>query len=189
MDPPARDDRLGGGSTAPGATNPFASDPLPVLRREAEASFPGCPLVLHTRAFGAVRVHFYLPVGIQNPFALNDEALHTPRKLVTQTWVVYVYGPFVLAIPPRRTSDGGSIPRLAQWLFGYDPFDDDVWAYWPHDEICEHPELLPRGIGDAILGHLLETIAQQQRLRRRDAVQKYWAVRLYTRFLEWTKRR
>jgi len=179
---------IAAGTGRHGAANPFAVDPLPVLRRESERLFAGCDLVLHTRAFGDVRVHFYLPVGIQNPFALNDEALHTPKKLVTQTWVLYVYGAFALPIPPRRQSDGGSIPGIAQWLFGYDPLDDDVWAYWPHDEICEHPEVLPRGIGDAILGHLLEAIAAEKKKRRRDALRKFWAVRLYTRLLEYVKR-
>jgi hypothetical protein len=132
-----------------------------------------------------VRVRFVLPRGIFNPFALNDEALHTAKKCVGQTARRYEYGSHSVDVPARHASDGGTIPWLARLLLGYDPFDDDLWAYDLHDYICEHPEILPRGIGDAILGHMLEAIAAEKKLRRRDALRKFWAVRIYTRLLEW----
>jgi hypothetical protein len=166
------------------------------LYRKSRRIFPRSELVLHVRVFGheseavtgltgqTVRVYFWLPTGIVNPIALNDAALSTAKKIVTQTWLRYQYGPYHLDVPPRYSSDGGSIPWLARWIFGYEPFDDDVWAYLPHDLICEHPEILPRGIGDAILGHVLEEIAARKKARRRDALRKFWAVRLYTRLLQ-----
>lgn len=164
--------------------NPHAEH-LPELERVSALLFPACDLVLHARTFGDAKVYFQLPVGIQHPFALNDAALSTRKKAITQTWVLYVLGDYVLAVPPRFASDGGSIPWWAQLVWGYDPYDDDLWGYFLHDYICEHPELLPRGIGDAILGHLLEAIAAEKKQRRSDAIKQYAAVRAYTRALEW----
>jgi hypothetical protein len=154
----------------------------------AAGLFPACELVDHVRVFGRVHVYFALPRGIVNPFAIDDAALSSPKKYVTQTALVYSYGPHALELPARYAGDLASFPWLARlWMAwkGLDVVDEHLWAAWPHDYVCDHPEELPRAIGDAIFGHLLDELAAEKKLKRRQALEMFWAVRLYTRLKQW----
>ena len=147
--------------------------------------FARCELVEHLRVFGDVRIEFALPRGITNPIAVNDEEFDGSKYFVTQSEIVYRYGQHALAIPARYPFDGASIPRRLWGLKGYSPLEIHIWAALPHDYICEHPEVLPRGIGDAIFDHILGQLASERKLARRQALEMYWAVRLYTRLKAW----
>ena len=142
-------------------------------------------LVQHVRRFGDVAIEFSLPAGIVNPIAVNDEALNGSDFFVTQCEIVYRYGAHSLPIPRRFIFDGASIPRRLWGLKGFSPLEVHLWAALPHDFICEHPEVLPRGIGDAIFGHILDQIAREKKLASKQALEMFWAVRLYTRLKEW----
>lgn len=195
MDPRARNERLGGGEPAERAhlsadrmARRLYTDaaPLPVLQQLSRLQFPECELVLHTRRFGDVAVYFYLPRGILNPFAVNDEALGTPDKYITQTWLLYQLGTMRVAVPVRFPSDGASIPRLAQIITGYDPLEVHIWFDVPHDYICKHADVLSRDVGDAVYSAGLEGLARDKKMKRRQALRMILGVRLYSWLLKLT---
>jgi len=81
------------------------------------------------------------------------------KPYVTQCDVQFRYGQFELVVPADFEFDGASVPRWLWWINGLASSDDDTkLAALAHDYICEHPEVLPRVIGDAIFATLLGPI-------------------------------
>jgi hypothetical protein len=160
------------------STNDLAASPyetgrvvtLPVLRQG---------LVL-----GDVRIEWELPAGFLEPVVWNYRGLRRRKWFATQCWIVYRYGEYSLRIPPRFEFDGPSTPRITWWRPSYAPMEAQVWSALPHDYICERPEVLPRGIGDAIFAHLSEQVAAAELMARRDAWRQSTAVRWYSRAKE-----
>lgn len=120
--------------------------------------FAGGELRRHMRRFGDVAIAWWLPAPFETPFGLNVDGLDGHAYFVTLTWIVYRFGPHTLVIPPGFVFDGASVPRIFWCVPGFSPLGRHVWAALAHDWICEHPEELPRIIGDAIFGHLLEQL-------------------------------
>lgn len=126
-----------------------------------------------------------------HPVALNlsaaADALSGARRYVTIDVCAIRFGPHELVIGKGFTFDGPSIPRILWWIAGLSPCDlDTVLAALVHDWVCEHPDELPRIVGDAIFFHLLGPIMFNGRRLpgvgpwRRRAM--YLAVRLYSFF-------
>jgi hypothetical protein len=99
--------------------------------------------------------------------------------------VTYRIGGWEFTVPKGFEFDGPSIPRLLWWIGGLSPADiDTVLAAGPHDYVCEHPEVLPRILGDAIFFIALGPVVFNGRAlagvgsRRRRAM--YLAVRGYS---------
>ena len=138
-----------------------------------------------TRARPINRVKIYSE--FRNPFALN--LLGNPNKrFVTVSPLRYIIGGYELPIPMGYEFDGPSIPRPLWWIAGLSPADiDTAPASCAHDYICEHPELLPRIMGDglfftvlggaALNGEDLPAVEES----RREAM--YLAVRFYSRLI------
>lgn len=79
------------------------------------------------------------------------------RNLYGRTWYVtdgivrIRYGKHSLEIPSGYEFDGPSIPRLFWSIVGLSPLDDEaLFASLGHDWVCDHPDEMPRVMGDAL---------------------------------------
>lgn len=108
---------------------------------------------------GGLAVTSWLPeIGGIEPIGLNRQINGGAKPFVTQCCVEYRYGSHSIIIPPRFAFDGASIPRMVWWIKGFSPLDRSVWAALPHDWICEHPQELPRNVGDMIFLDVLRAV-------------------------------
>lgn len=107
--------------------------------------------------------------------------------------VTFTIGDYARTIKQGYEFDGPSIPRPFWWIAGLSPADiDTALASCIHDFACEHPELVPRIIGDGIFFLVLGPVVFNGRALigvgawRREAM--YIAVRVYSRLSgkDWT---
>lgn len=104
---------------------------------------------------------------------------------LTQTPVTYRYGlgKYPLTIPEDYSFDGASIPWLIRIVPGLAKFDWHLLAALPHDFVCDHPELLPRSVGDGIFVSVLIALAEN----RMDASKKLTRLQGHLMFFAvWT---
>lgn len=107
---------------------------------------------------------------------------------VTLTLVRYRFGKQVFEIAAGYVFDGASIPWFMRWLPGFHKHDWHLLAALIHDFICDHPEILPRPVGDGIFVAVLLAIAAATRTdsargrwrRELQAWAMYGAVSMYT---------
>lgn len=112
--------------------------------------------MLHQLTFGPVTISW--DAAVCRPIALEHRALNGHVRLVTECEITYRYGRHTLLVPRGYAFDGATIPRWFWWIPGFAPIGKHIWAALAHDWICDHPEELPRAIGDAIFATLLEFI-------------------------------
>lgn len=108
---------------------------------------------------------------------------------LTQCRVVYSYGLYDFPVPIDFAFDGASIPWFIQIVPGFAAHDWHLLATLIHDYVCEHPEELPRPVGDGIFVSVMLAIAAHSRrnasggekmLRTVQAWLMYAAVTGYT---------
>lgn len=115
------------------------------------------------------------------PVAVNWGKLGGDRDLITLSDVTFRRGIYSLTVPRGYEFDGASIPRMFRWLRGYERIGRHIWAALAHDYMCDHPELLPRVIADAIfITLLLDTGVDESQSHR-----MYRAVRLWSTYRAW----
>jgi hypothetical protein len=150
-------------------------------------------LVKHRRRFGDVFVEWHLPERPEcfaSPILLDVDRLNGKTWAITQCAIGYGYGDYVLWIPAGFQFDGASVPLWLWWIPGMSPLGRHVWAALPHDWICEHPEVLPRVVGDAIFGHVLWQLYKTNEAERRGGWlerSKTFAMYLAVRAYAWRK--
>jgi hypothetical protein len=88
------------------------------------------------------------------PIAVNHR-MNGAKPFVTLCPIVFVWREHRLTIRKGYQFDGASVPRALWWVRGFSPLDRSIVAALAHDWICDHPNLLPRIVGDAIFFALL----------------------------------
>jgi len=125
------------------------------------------------------------------PIALD----HTrPGWFVTQCPLRYGYGynDESLWIRANYRFNGASIPWFLRWLPGCQMLDWHLLAALPHDYVCDHPEYLPRPVGDGIFISVLMAIAQEQGARSEERgvwnsrLKKLQSIAMFVSVWSWT---
>lgn len=129
---------------------------------------------------------------LDDPVGLNTTG-DPLKRYVLLCDVTFFIGDWARTIKKGYEFDGPSIPRLLWWIAGFSPADiDTTLASCLHDFACEHPELVPRILGDGIFflmlgpiefnGHVLPGVGP----KRRELM--YIGVRAYSRVSgkDWT---
>jgi hypothetical protein len=119
------------------------------------------------------------------PIALDHER---PGCFVTQCVVTYRYGTgdFRMPIAKGFRFDGASVPWFVRMIPGLAKLDWHLLATLPHDWVCEHPELLPRPVGDAIFLSVLLAIAETQFAAGERKKKQYLSGMMYLAVWSWT---
>jgi hypothetical protein len=93
-----------------------------------------------------------------NPVGLNEFG-DPAKRYVLLCDVTFYIGDWARTIRKGYEFDGPSIPRFLWWIAGFSPADiDTTLASCIHDFACEHPELVPRILGDGIFFLMLGPI-------------------------------
>jgi Protein of unknown function (DUF1353) len=112
---------------------------------------------------------------LQFPIAVNH-LMNGHPPFVTLCPIVFRLGEHRLPVPRGFQFDGASVPRWLWWLKGFSPLDRSIVAALAHDWLCEHPEILPRVVGDAIFISLL----------RRSGISEWRATLMYLAVRAWS---
>lgn len=134
-----------------------------------------------------LRAYVFIESEKPVPFRWN---LYGAKRFVTDGWIKFRYGKRELEVPHGTEFDGPSIPRICWSISGLSPLDDDtLLASCAHDWICDHPDEMPRVMGDALfvsaMGPIVfngQTYPGVPKCRRRAM---YLAVRLWTTYVQW----
>lgn len=89
------------------------------------------------------------------PIVINHHHLNGTVILRTACPITFRRGEHAVTVPAGFDFDGASIPRWFWWIPGFAPIGLHLWAALLHDWLCEHPEILPRVIADALFADLL----------------------------------
>jgi hypothetical protein len=93
---------------------------------------------------------FRFPIGVHEDWT---------GYFVTLCDVTYTYGRHSLVVPAGFAFDGASIPWLIRIVPGFSNHDWHLLAALVHDFICDHPEELPRPVGDGIFVSVMLELA------------------------------
>lgn len=96
----------------------------------------------------------------ENPIGAE---LWRPDLFRTLTAITYRYGAQAFTIHAGYLFDGASIPWFVRWAPGFAKHDWHLLAALIHDFICDHPEILPRPVGDGIFVSVMLAIATATR--------------------------
>lgn len=115
------------------------------------------------------------------PIAIDHEQ---EDVFVTQCAIDYRWGigRYALLVERGYRFDGASIPWLVRLLPWWRKLGWHLLAALPHDWVCDHPELLPRPVGDGIFLSVLLGLARSG-FQRRQAWVMYVGVWAYTVWL------
>ncbi len=94
-----------------------------------------------------------LPDGVEVIGVKRDEL--EAKCYITQSRVVFSRGKHRIEIPKGYAFDGASVPHIFWGFRGFSPIGRHLWAALCHDWICDNPDELFPGIGDAIFMVLL----------------------------------
>ena len=130
---------------------------------------------------GAVRIEW--DAAVADPIVAD---LARPGWFRTACVIRYWYGtfPHPFEIPAGFSFDGASIPWFARLLFA--KYDWHLLAALPHDYVCDHPELLPRPIGDGIFISVLLALADSCANGQRRWWKQVEAWAMYLAVWSWT---
>lgn len=150
-------------------------------------------LTINRLEFGSVSIAWFAPrhitpIGVWHPglngktiYCLNCDLHYTigdPEDGIHRVIPMFVDG-------KRFIFDGASIPPWLRWIPGFEPLGWHIWAVIVHDFICDHPEKLPRSIGDAFFLEILKATKPENYWQ---AVGMYIGVRLESTRQAWRRR-